>query len=140
MIKKDDLEGKRNLSRILSSELKTKDEKILDLIKKIDKSKDMCSSSKEKEIVLTFLKYLRSEGEISERDLKMNIYLEFLEDSSEGEFLSMRKKVDVSDEEIWEIGKNSLDLLEEKTGYIETPKKGDQKFYRWNESRENSNG
>lgn len=134
MVNIKDLSTRRDLEQKLSSNSTQvyNNENILELLDQITGSSKKVKSEKEKKIILAFLEYLRSKGEVKEKELKMNLYLQFLDKPSDFPIDDFLKDKEYTENEIWEIGKSGLEILEKQTNLVKTPQKSDDRVYKWN--------
>ncbi|MBS3781259.1 MAG: hypothetical protein KGY66_07395 [Candidatus Thermoplasmatota archaeon] len=86
-----------------------------------------------KKITSLCMKYLQDEIEVPRRDLKMSIYLKFLDDPRGNTIRELLKKNEnLTEREMWEISKSVLDIIGEKTDILEVTEGEDDHIYIWN--------
>ncbi|MBS3781140.1 MAG: hypothetical protein KGY66_03595 [Candidatus Thermoplasmatota archaeon] len=99
---------------------------VVDALEDLESGHEVYGDGTVKEATLKCVEHLQDKRELSHKDLKMSIYLEFLENP-------MKDIGELTREDIWKIGKLGLDHLEKETDLVEVIKDEDDHIYRWKE-------
>lgn len=105
---------------------------VVDALENLDGEHEVYKDEKFKKLTSLCIDYLQEKREVPKRDMKVSIYLKFLDDPSENTIRDMLKEYeDLTEKDIWEISRSALDHLDEKTDYIEKMKDGNDHKYIW---------
>ncbi|MBS3780977.1 MAG: DUF835 domain-containing protein [Candidatus Thermoplasmatota archaeon] len=120
---------KRTTSEIEVSSL---NKSVRDVIEDLESDHEVYGDETVKRATLKCLKHLQDKKELSHKELKMSIYLDFLDNPT----LDLEKGMGVDfkgpqKEDLWEMGKTGLDYLEEKTSLVESSIDEKGRRYRW---------
>jgi len=103
-----------------------------DVLKNVEGEKEVYQDETFKKISSLCVKYIQDEKEVHKRDLKMSIYLKFLDDP-DGNIIReiLKENEHLTERDMWEMSKSVLDLIEENTDVVEITKEKDRHIYRW---------
>ena|GEM_PF-2989152 len=106
---------------------------VRNLIEDLESEHEVYGDETVQRATLKCLKHLQEKKELSHRDLKMNVYLDFLDESSADLKRDIRDDIkEASCEDLWEMGKAGLDHLEKNTNFVESSLESKNKRYKWN--------
>ena len=106
---------------------------VQDVLEDLEIEHDVYGDETVRKATLKSLKHLQEKRELSHKELKMNIYLDFLDDPA-----GLKSKKDYEElplEDLWEMGKTGLDHLEKNTDIVESSSDREGSRYRWNPER-----
>ena len=107
---------------------------VVDTLENIEGTHEVYDDEKMKKVGSLCMKHLKDKKEVSRRELKMSIYLKFLEDPSENTLREMlEEEDDLTERDLWEMGKHVLEHMHEKTESVEISKDSEDHKYRWRE-------
>ncbi|MEF8836048.1 MAG: DUF835 domain-containing protein [Candidatus Thermoplasmatota archaeon] len=132
--KKSDTDGE-DVGSSSEIDVSSLNKSVRDVLENLESDHEVYGDETVKKATLKCLKHLQDEKELSHKDLKMNIYLDFLEDPAAD--LKKEIKRDVKGpprEDIWKMGKAGLDHIEKKTNAVESSIDKRNKIYRWKPS------
>ncbi|MFW5952807.1 MAG: hypothetical protein ACOCSJ_01450 [Candidatus Natronoplasma sp.] len=128
----DDSKGLKAEGENTSTGRPVSNQSVSDVLKNLEGEQEIYGDENVKKIASLCLRYLRDKREVPRRDMKMSVYLKFLDDPSETTIREILKEnEDLTEKDMWEMGKSALDLIEEKTDMVEITKDENGHIYRW---------
>jgi len=112
---------------------------IRNVIEDLESKHEVYGDETVKKATLKCLKHLQDKRELSHKELKMSVYLDFLDDPTELKGESKKDEGETPIEDLWEIGKTGLHHLEKKTDLVESSPGKQGRRYRLNPEREQIN-
>ncbi|MFP4001283.1 MAG: hypothetical protein ACLFSM_08055 [Thermoplasmata archaeon] len=107
---------------------------VLDCLENLEGQHEVYEDEKFKKLASHCVRYLQEEREVPKRDLKVSIYLKFLDDPSDKIIRDMLKEYDdLTERDLWEMSKSALDHIERETEMVETRREGRAHKYVWKE-------
>lgn len=107
---------------------------VLDALENLEGEHEVYDDEKFKKLASQCVRYLQDEREVPKRDLKVSIYLKFLDDPSENTIKEMLKEYDdLTERDLWEMSKSALDHIEKETDAVESLRDGNDHKYIWKE-------
>lgn len=109
---------------------------VRDVIEDLESEHEVYGDETVKKATLKCLKHLQDKRELSHKELKMSIYLDFLDNPTVD--LKRESGRDIKGppkEDLWKMGKAGLDHLEKNTDLVECTIDKKDKRYKWNAPR-----
>jgi len=105
---------------------------VSDALKSLKGKQEIYEDDTIKKVTSLCMKYLQDEKEVHRRDLKMSIYLKFLDDPSGNVIREILKQNEnLTEKEMWKISESALDIIEENTDLLEIEREDENQIYRW---------
>ncbi len=107
---------------------------ITDALENIEGEHEVYEEKSAKQLASLCMKYLQKEKEVPKRDLKMSIYLKFLDDPNENVIREILKKnEELTEKDLWEMSRAFLDHIHDNTDVITIEKNDYDHKYIWKE-------